>query len=318
METRLSIIIAVVSGGRSLRRCLEAIAPQIGESDEVIVPWDSRSPGVEELAAEFPRVEFLHDPENVDQLRNHDLYDRRRARGLAAATGGIIAMTEDHAVPADDWVERIVESHRMPYAVIGGAIDNLVDRYVNRAIYFCDFGRYGPPLSGGPAEYVSDVNISYKRDALMSVREIWRDAYHETSVNWALRSKGEILFLDPRPVVSQNRPPIGLRDAWRERIEWGRVFAETRSSGISPAMRLGFAAGTPLLPFLLTARIWKHMRRQRRPLAFRITTALTAFVLLTGWAFGEMTGYLAGSPPAANGSDVTGIGRETIIGGNHQ
>jgi hypothetical protein len=308
----LSIIVTVVSGPQSLRRCLTALAPQVAApAEEVIVPYDVWCRDVGELAHEFPAVQFLHvvdlgiaaDP--AVRAHAHRLYDRRRAMGLRAARGQVIAMTEDHAVPASDWCAQIRAAHQQPYAVIGGAVENGVDRPMNWALYYCDFGRYGRPFAPGPADYVSDVNVSYKRPALEAVADRWCDAYHETSLHWALRARGEVLFRDPRPVVYQHRPPLRLAQAYRERIDWGRVFAETRAATGGAWRALTYAAGTPVLPLVLLARMLRHMRRQRRSAAQIARTAPLAFVLLTGWALGELLGYV-GQPPR---DDARGAGK---------
>jgi hypothetical protein len=202
-------------------------------------------------------------------------------------------MTEDHAVPTDDWRRQIIHAHRRPHAVIGGTIDNYVDRPLNWALYYCDFGRYGSPLPEGQAAFASDVNVAYKRSALESISNIWRDAYHETTVHWVLQSRGEAIFLDPSMVVFQQRPAIPFRTALKERIEWGRAFAETRVTECSSVLRMLYAAGTPILPALLLARIVSHMIRQRRTLKQTALTLPLAACLLVAWALGEMIGYVA-------------------------
>lgn len=302
-ERHVSIVITVVSGGAALRRCLESIAVQTDPSvTEIIVPYDRCTANVGELAVDFPQARFhFYDDlglasSSTIPSRAHRLFDRRRAVGLQLARGRIIAMTEDHAVPADDWVRQILAAHEQPYAAIGGTIENAVDRPLNWALYYCDFGRYGGPLTRGEAEYVSDVNVSYKRKALIAIHESWCEHYHETTTHWALRSRGEILYLDPRLVVYQHRPATSWRQAYRERIEWGRVFAETRVAAVSFRRRLIYAVSTPALPALLLWRAWRHMRRQRLALRRIIQTLPVVGLLLTGWALGELIGYVAGPP----------------------
>ncbi|MEJ7712638.1 MAG: hypothetical protein WKF84_23025 [Pyrinomonadaceae bacterium] len=162
---------------------------------------------------------------------------------------------------------------------------------MNWALYYCDFGRYGSPLRSGVAEYASDVNIAYKREALMSVREVWLDAYRETIVNWTLRARGEKIFLDPRMRVEQHRPLMTLSEAYRERIKWGRMFAETRVLTCSLQRRVLYALGVVLLPPLLTMRVFSHMSRQKRSLKQIATSLPLAALLLSGWAVGELLGY---------------------------
>lgn len=300
-ECSLSIIITVVSGKSALRRCLQALSPQTQTvGAEIIVPYDKWSLDVAELKTEFPEVNF-HLIANLGKAANddvsshqHRLYDRRRAVGLNLSRGHLIAMTEDHAVPAPDWVNQILAVHEQPLDVIGGAIDNAVDRPLNWALYYCDFGRYGNPLPESDADYVSDVNVTYKRAVLESVRNLWAEAYQETIVHWALKDQGVSLRLDPRLTVYQHRPEIGFRQAFRERIEWGRVFAETRVATASMWQRVFLALMTPLLPPLLLMRLFKHALRQKRT-AKQIAGILpVAAALLIGWACGEFAGYVRG------------------------
>jgi hypothetical protein len=303
-ELNLTVIVTVVSGKTYLRRCLKALYSQVDFNDsEIIVPFDKWSNDVGDLAAEFPGVNFyfvedlgLADSANVSAHR-HRLYDRRRAAGLSSARGRVIALTEDHAIPAADWCERILAAHEKSPGIVGGAIENAVDEPLNWVWYYADFGRYGRPLTDGEVEFVSDVNVSYKRETIFSIRDVWSEAYHETSVHWALRERGENLVLDEKIVVYQNRPPLSLTEALRERIEWGRVFAETRASQIGVGRRLLFAAGTIFLPPLLLARFVKNMRRQKRSMKLMARVLPLGLPLLAGWSLGEFFGYLKGQPP---------------------
>jgi len=303
----LSIVLTVVDGPPALRRCLDVLQPQTARvATEIIVPYDRWCADVGELAGSYPDVQFvfiadLGPASAVSLPRDHALYDRRRAVGLARARGRLVAMTEDRSIPAADWCERILAVHEQPYAAIGGAIDNRVDRPMNWALYYCDFGRYGRPLEDGPAAYVSDVNVAYKRAALEAIGEVWRESYHETTVHWALQARGATahgatVFLDSRMVVYQHRAPMSLRDAFRERIAFARGFAATRVAACTTWQRVLYAAGTPLLPALLLARVARHMRRQGRSRTQMAQTLPVTGVLLTGWALGELLGYVAPRP----------------------
>lgn len=312
-ELTLTILLAVVGGKESARRCLTALYPQVNFVDaEIIVPFDKWSHDVGSLAAEFPEVRFhfiedlgLAASANIS-AHQHRLYDRRRAVGLQLSRGRIIALTEDHAQPAEDWCRQILLAHQQPYAVIGGAIENGVDLPLNRALYYCDFGRYGRPFKSGEVGYVSDINVAYKRQALLAVCDVWREAYHETTVHWALRALGVKLFLDERMLVYQHRPPLTLGQVMRERIAWGRVFAETRANELSGWRRFMFAAGTILLPPLLLVRVIRHMRRQQRNLREMASVLPLALLLAVGWSLGELIGYLMGEPhPQAGDLKVT-------------
>lgn len=304
-EPKLSVIITIVSGVEAARKCLQSVYSQIEFSDaEIIVPFDAECERVGELAAEFPSVRFYF-IENADAAvaenvssRKHQLYDRRRAVGLSLARGQITAMTEDHAIPAKDWCEKILaaHAHNQTAAAIGGAIENSVDKPLNRAWYYADFGRYGRPIIACEAEYVSDVNVSYKRAALLEISRSWREAYQETVVHRALKRAGGKLFLDENLVVFQHRPPLKFSAALAERMEWGRVFAETRAAKLNFSLRLVYAAGTIFLPALLIKRMIGNMRRQKVSFLKVIETMPFIVPFAACWSVGESLGYLIGAP----------------------
>ena len=125
----------------ALRRNLGVLCRQARHSEaEIIVPYDRESADVMSLASSFPEVRFVRVDDTLgaptctqETEMEHRLYDRRRAAGLEQARGRIIALTEDQAVPADDWCERILAVHaeRPDLKVIGGAIENEVDEAIN-------------------------------------------------------------------------------------------------------------------------------------------------------------------------------------------
>ena len=301
-ELDLTVVLTVVSGREAVRENLEALTPQIDfEKAEIIVPFDLSSLDVGTLASEFPRVEFFYIENDGAKLSKssadvHRLYDKRRAVGLQRSRGRIVAMTEDHALPAIDWVSQILKVHEQSYDVIGGAVENGIEKPLNRALYYCDFGRYGRPFSSSEASYLSDVNIAYKREALVSVQDVWLDAYQETTVHWTLKRNGRKLFLDDRSVVYQNRKGIMIMGALRERIGWGRIFAETRVREITLLSRVLFAVGSLFLPILMLGRVFRNMRRQKRTVGIMFSTLPVACLLLFAWSWGEFIGYLLGSP----------------------
>ena len=301
----LSIVVTIVSGQIALARCLEGLyrqAQKVGA--EIIVPYDCWTTSALDLSNQFPGVRFvevpvsgrLADPSTLPA--KHGLFDLRRSAGLANARGRLIAMTEDHAIPAPDWCRKIILAHEemTDVAVIGGAIENGVDSALNWAWYYCDFGRYGQPIGTEEVEYVSDVNVSYKREAIMGVRHLWESSFHETTVHWALRRNGQRLRLDGRLVVVQHRFKTSLRPAIAERIEWGKAFALTRARETGKLGRGLLMIGCSLLPFVLFQRAIKNMLRQNRPASqiLRVSPILLGFVI--AWSAGEATGYFVGRP----------------------
>jgi hypothetical protein len=299
-EPELSVVIAIIAGGSEpIAACLAKLEADVRRRQiECIVPYDDRLDSVAELSARFPWAHFLDSRREVDATQYGDSsrehHDILRAVGLRRAQGKIVALLEDHAAPSSDWCAAVLDAHRGPEAAIGGAVENGVNRVLNWAVYYCDFGRYQNPVPKGPAEFLSDSNVSYKREALAMVKDRWEDAFHETSVNWELRRRGGLLRLEPRMVVYQRRDGLRLIPALRERYVWGRSFAGTRAREIGSLRRTALVGLSILLPLALTWRIVRQTLVKRRRLD-RLALALPLILLLeTIWSFGELVGYVTG------------------------
>ena len=294
----LSVVMTIVDGGAALRRSLDALMRQQDPPPlEVIVPYDESVSDIETIRLDYANVRFVAlgpiDPvhSNASAAGQHELYDRRRAAGLAAARGDLIAILEDRGVPRSDWARTVVRLHRQPYGVIGGAIEFGTGTLLNWAFYACDFGRYGLPIASGPASWVSDVNVSYKRKALVSVRDLWNDRFCEPIVHWALKKRGETLYMSGEMVVDHHRPPVTFAVLLPERFQWGRLFGHIRAMHMTWPARLAYIALWPVLPGLLFAR---HARTQYRKGHFRrfITAAPAIALLLITWTTGEVWGVV--------------------------
>ena len=291
----------VVDGTDALAACLAVLEPQGAEVElEIIVPWDDSLPEVADLTTRFVGVRFIEvgkistaAPIDGDAGR-HELFDRRRALGLGAATGEVVAMLEDRGLPRRDWARRIMEAHELPHAVIGGAVENGRDTILSSAVFLCDFSRYQLPFAEGPANWVTDVNLSYKRQALEKTRELWTDRFHEPEVHGALSRSGETLWLSPRIIVDQRRKPLPLSALLSERFHWGRHFAAIRVRELTTGSRLVHLLGSPLLPCLLFCRKMLDCVRKPGRIGAFLLAAPALFLLLSFWSLGEGLGYLKG------------------------
>ncbi len=301
----LSVVITVVSDTseaadtQHLERCLDAFRHQVDPPPmEILVTCNGRVPGVEQLRQHYPGVNFIA----VEKLRtqrtgpSREHHDELRGIGIRAARAPLVALIEDVGVPDPGWAAQLVKEHAQAYAAVGGAMENGIDRPLNWAVYFEDFGRYQNPVPRGPSAFVSDANVCYKRTALERVRDAWPESYNEARVHGALAAHGEVLALSPDVVVRQHRLNLRLRPVLTERYVWGRSFAATRVAGASAARRRALAAMTPLLPLVLFLRQAKKvMESGRNRGAFLRSTPLT-MLLNTAWSWGEFVGYATGRP----------------------
>src|SRR5208337_1099454 len=304
-DPALTVVVTVVSDISEesdtlhLECCLEALRQQINPpSMEVLVTCDARLPGIKELEQTFPQVGFIA----VEKLRtvrsgpSREHHDELRGIGIRKARAPLVALIEDVGRPDAHWAAELVKEHAQAYAAVGGAMENGINRPLNWALYFGDFGRYQNPVPRGTSPFVSDANVCYKRDALERVADAWPDSYNEAVVHGALASRGETLALSPRVIVYQHRLNLHLGPALVERYVWGRSYAATRVAGVAASRRAIFAVLCPLLPFVLFLRQLKNVLRTKRNIgAFVRASPLTA-MLDIAWSYGEFVGYLTGHP----------------------
>jgi hypothetical protein len=303
----LSVIVTITDGEDHLGRCLTALSSQKNAPPlEIIVPVYPQVENVSVLRRQWPQIRFVEvEGAAPDQLAlAHWAYDRRRATGLTASSGDLIAITEDHAIPEPGWCEKIAALHRQHYGVIGGAIEHSGSRVLNWAVYFCDFGRYQKPFPARRSEYISDINVSYKRETLLKCADLWCEFYHETAVHGRLSRQGETLWLTPDLTVHHDRGRLRLAALLPERFYWARVFAGRRAESMSLRSRLVYALLSPALPVLLLARRFREACRNRANVPRFVAATPAMVALLMVWACGEFAGYVTASSFSGNTSDA--------------
>lgn len=301
----LTVVVTVVSdtseqaGTAHLEGCLEALRRQVNPpSMEVLVTCEAGLPGIKQLKQQFPEAGFI----TVEKLRtarsgpSREHHDELRGIGMRKARAPLIALVEDVGRPDPNWAAALVKEHGQSYSAIGGAMENGIDRPLNWALYFGDFGRYQNPVSRGQSFFVSDANVCYKRGALEQVAESWADTYSESRVHAALVARGEVMALSPDVVVYQHRLNLRLGAALVERYVWGRSYAAIRVEGVAAWRRAVFALLCPLLPSVLFLRqLRKVLSTKRNRAAFVRAFPLTA-MLDVAWSYGEFVGYVTGHP----------------------
>lgn len=297
----LSVVVAQVSGrGEHLQDCLTALKQQVDPPPmEVIVACDTRIGDVSRFQAVFPTVRFLlAEPASKGAgsgwTREH--HDVLRAIGLRHARGKIVALIQDDCQPEVNWCKIHVREHEAPHGAIGGAVENGTDRLLNWAIYFCDFERYQNPVPRGPVPNLSDCNVSYKREALAKVADVWADTFQEIVVNSALLARGEVLWMSPDLVVRQKREIGKFRAIIQERYVWGRSFAGKRAARAGRGARILYATFAFLLPLLLLGRMFANAFRKRRRLRIFMRAFPLIVVLTVVWSWGEFVGYATRRP----------------------
>lgn len=130
----VSLVVATCNRPAGLRRCLLSLTKlKYAGSLEIIVVDNRPAQGIAAgVVAEFPGIRLVLEPRpGSSPARN---------AGVAAATGEIIAMTDDDMVVAPDWLDRLVEHFRLSpvLAVTGNTLPAELETQAER-----DFEVYG-------------------------------------------------------------------------------------------------------------------------------------------------------------------------------
>lgn len=284
----ISVVVASVNGLPYPIACLEALEAQQGSVSSEVIIADCTGPATAAAIRErFPDVRILEfdEPKSVPWLR---------AVGIKAASGRLVAVTEDHCVPRSDWFERIVEVHaRTGWAAVGGGVENDQDRLVDWAVFFCEYHQLMSPVPYGPNDFIPGMNVAYDMDALEPLRELFAEGLWENFLHDKMRAAGHVLGMDPSIVVG-HRKYFTIPMFLAERFHYSRSFAGMRVADAPISRRLAWAVASFALPALLVVRLTRNVVRRRQFLKEYAMAFPLVVLFSVMWAIGEFVGYLSG------------------------
>ncbi|MCE9594278.1 MAG: glycosyltransferase [Planctomycetes bacterium] len=288
---RVSVAVVGICSARHVERCLQALEHQQGAPPfDVVVAYDPHMQGVDEIAKRFPKVRFVS---NAGQRNPLEL----ASRALKEASGEVLLLTEDHCIARPDWVKTLVKAHETPgRSVIGGVVE-IADgaTATDWAFYFVDFFRYARPAPRGGSPTLTVCNVSYKKEQLAAIRDVWDVYFHETAINDALRTKFGELVLEPDAEVTMGRH-VEFGHAVYERYAFGRLFGCTRLLFV-PGKRLFYCLFAPALPLMLLGRMAQKAFRSPRLTRDFLRSLFPLTTMVLWWSWGEWLGYVTKKHP---------------------
>ena len=289
----LSVVIASVESAHSMDACVRSVRDSLeGTRFELLVVDASRDRSAEIAENQLGRPAVI-------RCAPGTLTPELWAIGISRSTGRIIALTTGHFVVERTWAASLTSAVAGGHVGAAGFMDLAPEAtatdcavfYLRYAGFLDDGQRTPRDVSGIPAD-----NAAYDGDALRRFVAETGDGFWEVDFHRRVRAQGGRLATVPGATARYGRsfpfPTIA-----NHRFHHGRHAGAWRVSQRErsvPAM----VAATPLVPFVLAARAWRHTRpgtAHRR----RFVRALPMFLALaTAWAIGEAVGALGG-PPAA-------------------
>ena len=236
----LSIIIPHRNDTARLWRCLNALAPQLDPSVEVVVCDNGSDMPLTGVARDFPWARIVHEPTLGAGLA--------RNTAVRASRGRILAFLDADCRPAADWIWRI-QHMRLDHQIVAGRVDT--------------FDETTGPLSGAQlfervfafdnARYVRELGFGVTAN-LLTTRAVFESvgpfrAGLPEDLDWCSRASAAQVPVTYDPSLSVQHP---TRADWSalckkyRRVEQERFAHAGRAVGGGWALRLCLTALSPL------------------------------------------------------------------------
>ena len=226
----------------------------------------------------------------VDQLEPLGIL---RAGAVHAATAPFVFLGETHSFAAvDNWAELLVSRHHEGWAVVVPGFRNANPKHLlSWAGFLLDYGNWQEETPAGEIEYWPLNNASCKRQALLDQGDsLTQDLSYGDQLILALRDAGHKVFLEPTAVLAHLN--LSRAQPWfDERLVAGILIARYRSQQWSFTKRALYTLASPLIAFILFARVLGPTRQiiGSKKLSLRILPIMLAGTIVQ--SLGEMIGY---------------------------
>ena len=293
VEPQLSVIVITPGSFRAIRKAVEHVLAQDARDalELVIVAPSSAGLGLQPALLEGLWGWQVVEVGTIDNIGPAE------AAGFRHARAPVVVYVEEHSYPAPGWARALIEAHAGPWAAVGPAVTNAnPDRMVSWTTFFLDLGEWVAPGAPGSAATLASHQTSYKRNLLLSYgAELDRLLETETALQHDLRRKGHQLLFEPR-ARTDHVNVSRFEEVMSLQFYNYREYASNRATlgGWSPARRLLYIGGSPLIPLVRGWRVLRQVRRSgltRRLLPGILPSLAVGLVAAT---VGELMGFSLG------------------------
>jgi len=184
---KVSVVVASYNGARTLEACLDSLERLNYPNYEVILIDDGSTDDTPRIAQKFPAVRNIRQ-ENLG-------LSAARNRGIAAASGEIIAFTDSDCRADEEWLYYMVSDLlRANFVGVGG--HNLLppdDSPVAAVVMVSPGGPAHVMLTDTEAEHIPGCNMAFYKSALDRIGgfdPVFRKAGDDVDICWRLHQQG--------------------------------------------------------------------------------------------------------------------------------
>jgi glycosyltransferase involved in cell wall biosynthesis len=182
-QLKVSVVVATYNGSRTLTNCLESLKRLNYPDYEVIVIDDGSKDRTPEIAKQFPYARYIR--------QNNQGLSAARNAGIRAATGEVVAFTDDDCRADEDWLYYLMgDLLRSDFSGIGG--HNFLppeDSCIAAAVVVSPGGPAHVMVTDREAEHIPGCNMAFYKWALEQIGmfdPIFRKAGDDVDVCWRL------------------------------------------------------------------------------------------------------------------------------------
>jgi GT2 family glycosyltransferase len=217
---RISVVVCSCNGERTIRDCFEGLQRLIYPNFEVIVVDDGSSDSTAAIANEYGFRVISTENRGLSSARN---------TGLEAATGEIVAYTDDDARPDPHWLMYLASTFMSTtHAGVGGPnIAPSGDGSIAECVANAPGGPIHVLLSDREAEHIPGCNMAFRKSCLKEIGGFdpqFRVAGDDVDVCWRLQERGWTLGFSPAAIVWHHRRN-SVRTYWRQQLNYGKAEA---------------------------------------------------------------------------------------------
>ena len=251
---RVSVVVCTYNGAQVIRDCMEGLTRLEYPNFEVIVVNDGSTDQTAQIVSEYPFRLISTENRGLSSARN---------TGMLAATGEIVAYTDDDARPDPHWLQYLAHSFKKySFAGVGGPnIAPAGDGLIADCVANAPGGPVHVLLSDRVAEHIPGCNMAFRHDVLQEVGgcdPVYRVAGDDVDLCWRVQNAGGTIGFHPSALVWHHRRNF-VKTYWRQQQGYGKAEAlleakwpekynsaghltwsgRLYSKGITQALRLG-------------------------------------------------------------------------------